>query len=143
MNICQGTEERAALDEALIALGLVQDNTCTYAVLKAKISKVPYAVLGVKVGTNQRELHTAYLRKAKKFHSDRNFGATELEKGINKVIFELVMKAREELKEPEKKRRLDNSGRYSQESDCSQASLQDQETASQESWHEENSETGE
>ena len=69
----QGAEERAALDGALIALGLAPDNTCTCAELKARISKLPHAVLGLQVGATPREVHTAYLRKAKEFHSDNFF----------------------------------------------------------------------
>ena len=53
-SYCQGAEERAALEGTLDVLGLDQKNTCTCAVLKPKISKIPHAVLGVHVDASQR-----------------------------------------------------------------------------------------
>ena len=50
---CQGVEERATPDGALDSLSLDQKNTCTCAELKAKISKIPRAVLGVHVDASQ------------------------------------------------------------------------------------------
>ena len=80
----QEAEERAALDGALIALGLAPDNTCTCAELKARISKLPHAVLGLQVGTTPREVHTAYLRKAKEFHSDKKLAQLSYRKESTK-----------------------------------------------------------
>ena len=103
---CQGAEERAALDGALNnALGLDKKITCysTYAVLKQKVSKIPHAVLGVDVDASQPEMRAAFKRKVMRFHPDKNYGATERESSINKVVYEFVTETWEELKEPEKR----------------------------------------
>ena len=78
-----------------------------------------------------------------RFHPDRNVRATELESNINKVAYEFVTEVWKELEDPEKKRRLESNGRFSPENGYSQASLRGEKTASQESWHKENSETEE
>ena len=102
---CQGAEERAALDGALNALGLDKKITyySTYAVLKQKVSKIPHAVLGVDVDASQPEIRAAFKRKVMRFHPDKNYGATERESSINKVVYEFVTEAWGELKEPEKR----------------------------------------
>ena len=52
--------------------GSEPENTCTCAVLKTKISKIPHAVIGVYVDTSQQEMRTAYKRKVMQFHPDKN-----------------------------------------------------------------------
>ena len=92
-SLRQEKEERTALDKALDALGVGRDNTCTCVELRVRLSKSPHAVLGMHADASPEEVRAAYKRKVKQFHPDRNYGAAEPERRINKVALELVMGA--------------------------------------------------
>jgi curved DNA-binding protein CbpA len=123
----KGGEQREVCIGILNALGLDRVGEC------------PYVVLGVHASATYKEAHSAYVMKAKQFHPDRNIGKPALETRINKVALELVMEAFDNIEDPEKRRKLDRHGRFSQESGYSSlAARGSQETStSQESWREE------
>ena len=132
--MCIGALNALGLDWAgeIDALGEAWDDGC------------PYAVLGVHTGATQKEVRTAYLQKAKQCHPDKNLDKSEFEEKIIKLTLELVMESEKKIEDadPEKRRKLDRNGRFSQESGYSSiAAHGTRETSmSQESWREEGTE---